>query len=240
LGLEYKIVKADSGSIGGDKSEEFHVLAENGEDTIAVSNSSEFAINTELLLNEGEDINSLKGKPSPDGEGIIEIKKGIEIGHIFQLGKIYAESMNANVLDNNGKSQTLYMGCYGIGISRLVAAAIEQNHDEKGILWPEAIAPYEVNIIAIGFDKDERISKASIDLYNKLLSMGYEVIVDDRSDGFGTKMKDAELVGFPINIIIGKQYVEKNEIELRHRDGQSSIGIIEDIETIFEHYKKNS
>jgi len=240
LGLEYKIVKADSGSIGGDKSEEFHVLAENGEDTIAVSNSSEFAINTELLLNEGEDINSLQGKPSPDGEGIIEIKKGIEIGHIFQLGKIYAESMNANVLDNNGKSQTLYMGCYGIGISRLVAAAIEQNHDEKGILWPEAIAPYEVNIIAIGFDKDERISKASIDLYNKLLSMGYEVIVDDRSDGFGTKMKDAELVGFPINIIIGKQYVEKNEIELRHRDGQSSIGIIEDIETIFEHYKKNS
>ena len=240
LGLEYKIVKADSGSIGGDKSEEFHVLAENGEDTIAVSNSSEFAINTELLLNEGEDINSLQGKPSPDGEGIIEIKKGIEIGHIFQLGKIYAESMNANVLDNNGKSQTLYMGCYGIGISRLVAAAIEQNHNEKGILWPEAIAPYEVNIIAIGFDKDERISKASIDLYNKLLSMGYEVIVDDRSDGFGTKMKDAELVGFPINIIIGKQYVEKNEIELRHRDGQSSIGIIEDIETIFEHYKKNS
>ena len=238
LGLEYKIVKADSGAIGGDTSEEFHVLAENGEDTIAVSDSSEFAINSELLLNEGEDINSLQGKPSPDGKGVIEIKKGIEIGHIFQLGKIYADAMKANVLDNEGKSQTLYMGCYGIGISRLVAAAIEQNHDEKGILWPEAIAPYEVNIIAIGFDKDQKIAKAATDFYNKLSSMGYEVMLDDRKDGYGIKMKDAELIGVPINVIIGRQYLENNEIELKHRDGQSSIGTVEDITTIFEHYKE--
>jgi len=238
LGLDYKIVKADSGAIGGDASEEFHVLAENGEDTIAVSNSSEFAINTELLLGEGEDINSLQGKPSPDGSGTIEIRKGIEIGHIFQLGEIYAEAMNADVLDHEGKSQTLYMGCYGIGISRLVAASIEQNHDDKGIIWPEVIAPFEVNIIAIGFGKDKMIAHAAIDIYNKLSSMGYEVILDDRNDGFGTKMKDAELIGIPINIIIGKQYTEKNEIELRHRDGQSSIGMIDDIETIFEYFKK--
>ena len=238
LGLEYKIVKADSGAIGGDTSEEFHVLAENGEDTIAVSDSSEFAINSELLLNEGEDINSLQGKPSPDGKGIIEIKKGIEIGHIFQLGKIYADAMKANVLDNEGKSQTLYMGCYGIGISRLVAAAIEQNHDEKGILWPEAIAPYEVNIIAIGFDKDQKIAKAATDFYNELSSMGYEVMLDDRKDGYGIKMKDAELIGVPINVIIGRQYLESNEIELKHRDGQNSIGTVEDITTIFEHYKE--
>ncbi len=238
LGLDYKIVKAGSGAIGGDASEEFHVLAENGEDTIAVSDSSEFAINTELLLSEGENINSLQGKPSPDGIGTIEIKKGIEIGHIFQLGEIYADAMNANVLDNKGKSQTLYMGCYGIGISRLVAASIEQNHDDKGIIWPEVIAPFEVNIIAIGFGKDKMIAQAAIDIYNKLISMGYEVILDDRNDGFGTKMKDAELIGIPINIIIGKQYTEKNEIELRHRDGQSSIGMIDDIETIFEYFKK--
>ena len=237
LGLQFKIVKADSGAIGGDASEEFHVLAENGEDTIAISDSSDFAINTELLLEEGEDIESLQGKPSPDGEGIIEIKKGIEVGHIFQLGKVYTDAMKANVLDNKGKAQNLYMGCYGIGVSRLVAAAIEQNNDDKGIIWPEAMTPFEVNIIAIGFDKDEKIAKASTDLYSKLSSMGYEVMLDDRKDGYGTKMKDAELIGIPINVIIGKQYLQNNEVELKHRDGQSSTGKVEDILTIFEHYK---
>jgi prolyl-tRNA synthetase len=239
LGLQFKIVKADSGAIGGDASEEFHVLAENGEDTIAISDSSDFAINTELLLEEGEDIESLQGKPSPDGEGIIEIKKGIEVGHIFQLGKVYTDAMKANVLDNEGKAQNLYMGCYGIGVSRLVAAAIEQNNDEKGIIWPEAMTPFEVNIIAIGFDKDKKIAKASTDLYSKLSSMGYEVMLDDRKDGYGTKMKDAELIGVPINVIIGKQYLQNGEIELKHRDGQSSIGKVEDIATIFDHYKNS-
>ena len=239
LGLKFKIVKADSGAIGGDTSEEFHILAENGEDTIAVSDSSDFAINTELLLKEGEDLKSLQGKPSPDGEGVIEIKKGIEIGHIFQLGRVYADAMNANVLDQEGKARSLFMGCYGIGVSRLVAAAIEQNNDDKGIIWPDSIAPYEVNIVAIGFDKDKEISKAAMDLYNQLLSMGYEVMLDDRKDGYGTKMKDAELIGIPINVIIGKQYLQNNEIELKHRDGQSSTGKFEDILTIFEHYKSN-
>ena len=237
LGLQFKIVKADSGAIGGDASEEFHVLAENGEDTIAISDSSDFAINTELLLEEGEDIESLQGKSSPDGEGIIEIKKGIEVGHIFQLGKVYTDAMKANVLDNEGKARNLYMGCYGIGVSRLVAAAIEQNNDDKGIIWPEAMTPFEVNIIAIGFDKDEKIAKASTDLYSKLSSMGYEVMLDDRKDGYGTKMKDAELIGIPISVIIGKQYLQNGEIELKHRDGQSSIGKVEDIATIFDHYK---
>ena len=239
LGLQFKIVKADSGAIGGDASEEFHVLAENGEDTIAISDSSDFAINTELLLEEGENIESLQGKPSPDGEGIIEIKKGIEVGHIFQLGKVYTDAMKANVLDNEGKAQNLYMGCYGIGVSRLVAAAIEQNNDDKGIIWPEAMTPFEVNIVAIGFDKDEKIAKAATDLYSKLSSMGYEVMLDDRKDGYGTKMKDAELIGVPINVIIGKQYLQNGEIELKHRDGQSSIGKVEDISTIFDHYKNS-
>ena len=239
LGLKFKIVKADSGAIGGDTSEEFHILAENGEDTIAVSDSSDFAINTELLLKEGEDLKSLQGKPSPDGEGVIEIKKGIEIGHIFQLGRVYADAMNANVLDQEGKARSLFMGCYGIGVSRLVAAAIEQNNDDKGIIWPDAIAPYEVNIVAIGFDKDKEIAKAAMDLYNQLLSMGYEVMLDDRKDGYGTKMKDAELIGIPINVIIGKQYLQNNEVELKHRDGQSSTGKVEDILTIFEHYKSS-
>ena len=239
IGLKFKIVKADSGAIGGDASEEFHVLAENGEDTIAVSNSSDFAINTELLLGDGEDLESLQGKPSPDGEGIIEIKKGIEVGHIFQLGRVYTQAMRANVLDQEGKATDLFMGCYGIGVSRLVAAAIEQNNDEKGIIWPEAIAPFEVNIVAIGFEKDQKITKAATDLYNKLSSMGYEVILDDRKDGYGTKMKDAELIGVPISIVVGKQYLENEEIELKHRNGQSSGGRVEDIKTIFEHFKES-
>lgn len=237
IGLEYKIVKADSGAIGGDASEEFHVLAENGEDTIAISDASEFAINTELLLNEGEDISSLEGKPSPDGNGVIEIKKGIEVGHIFQLGKIYTELMKVNVLNQEGRAVDLFMGCYGIGVSRLVAAAIEQNNDDKGILWPESIAPYEVNIVAIGFTKEPKIAEAANSLSEQLQAMGYEVIVDDRKDGYGTKMKDAELIGIPVNVIIGNKFIESGEVELKHRNGQSSTNNITEITSIFEHFK---
>ncbi|MDC0923785.1 proline--tRNA ligase [Gammaproteobacteria bacterium] len=237
MGLEYKIVSADSGAIGGDASEEFHVLAETGEDTIAVSNSSEYAINTELLLKEGEDISSLEGKPSPDGEGIIEIKKGIEVGHIFQLGKVYAEDMKANVLNNEGKASTLYMGCYGIGVSRLVAATIEQNNDKKGIIWPQSVAPFDINIIAIGFQKDEKIAKASNSLYKELTNMGYDVLLDDRKDGYGTKIKDSELIGIPLNIIIGKQFIEKEEIEFRTRTGDTSLSNISDSKTILDFFK---
>ena len=229
IGLEYKISAADSGAIGGDSSEEFHVLAENGEDTIAVSDSSEFAINSELLLKDGENINLLEGKPSPDGKGTIQIKKGIEVGHIFKLGRLYAESMKANVLNSEGKASTLYMGCYGIGVSRLVAAAIEQNFDEKGIIWPHSIAPFDINIISIGFEKDKKISSASINLYEELKSMGYDVLLDDRKDGYGAKMKDSELIGIPLNINIGKKYLASKEIELISRDGQTSsnsIGVI--------------
>ena len=235
--LEYKISAADSGAIGGDSSEEFHVLADNGEDTIAISDASEFAINTELLLKDGEDIKTLEGKPSPDGNGTIEIKKGIEVGHIFKLGQIYADSMKANVLNKEGRASTLFMGCYGIGVSRLVAAAIEQNNDDKGIIWPQSIAPYDINIIAIGYDKNEEIASASNDLYNQLKGMGYDVLLDDRKDGYGTKMKDSELIGIPLNIIIGKQFIENKEIELKSRSGDSSINPISDIETILDFFK---
>ncbi|MDA0754481.1 MAG: proline--tRNA ligase [Proteobacteria bacterium] len=237
MNLDYKIVSADSGAIGGDASEEFHVLAETGEDTIAVSDSSEYAINTELLLKDGEDISSLEGKPSPDGKGIIEIKKGIEVGHIFQLGKVYAEDMKANVLNNEGKASTLYMGCYGIGVSRLVAAAIEQNNDDKGIVWPHSIAPFDINIIAIGFEKDQKIAEASYNLYKELIEMGYDVLLDDRKDGFGTKIKDSELIGIPMNIIIGKQFLETEEIEFRTRSGDTSLSKISDSQTILDFFK---
>jgi prolyl-tRNA synthetase len=237
IGLDYKIVAADSGAIGGDTSEEFHVLAETGEDTIAISDASEYAINTELLLKEGEDIASLEGKPSPDGKGVIQIKKGIEVGHIFQLGKVYAEDMKANVLNKEGKASTLFMGCYGIGVSRLVAAAIEQNNDDKGIVWPHSIAPFDINIIAIGYGKDQKIADASNKLYGELKDMGYEVLLDDRKDGYGTKMKDSELIGVPLNIIIGKKFIETNEIELKSRNGDSSTNDISNIKTILDFFK---
>lgn len=238
IGLEYKIVQADSGAIGGEVSEEFHVLAENGEDTIAISDASEFAINTELLLKEGEDINSLEGQPSPDGNGKIVIKKGIEVGHIFQLGKVYTEAMQVNVQSQEGRAVDLFMGCYGIGVSRLVAAAIEQHHDDQGIIWPESIAPFEVNIVAIGYAKEIKIADAANELCATLKSIGYKVIVDDRKDGYGTKIKDAELIGIPINIIIGNKYLENGEVELKHRNGKSSVSQIAEISTIFDHFKK--
>ena len=237
IGLEYKISAADSGAIGGDSSEEFHVLADNGEDTIAVSDSSEFAINSELLLKEGENINSLEGEPSPDGNGTIQIKKGIEVGHIFKLGKLYAKSMKANVLNAEGKASTLYMGCYGIGVSRLVAAAIEQNFDEKGIIWPHNIAPFDINIASIGHNKDKEITSASIKLYEELTKMNYSVLLDDRKDGYGTKIKDSELIGIPLNIVIGKNYLENKEVELIGRNGETSSNPITEIKTILEFFK---
>ena len=159
------------------------------------------------------------------------------MGHIFKLGEIYADSMKANVLNNEGKASTLFMGCYGIGVSRLVAAAIEQNNDEKGIIWPHSIAPYDINIIAIGYDKNKEIASASNQLYLQLKEMGYEVLLDDRKDGYGTKIKDSELIGIPLNIIIGKQFIENKEVELKSRSGESSINPIADIETILEFFK---
>jgi prolyl-tRNA synthetase len=129
------------------------------------------------------------------------------------------------------------MGCYGIGVSRLVAAAIEQNFDEKGIVWPHSIAPFDINIISIGFEKDEKIASASINLYQELKSMGYDVLLDDRKDGYGAKMKDSELIGLPLNIIIGKKYLENKEIELISRDGQTSSNSIDDIKTILDFFK---
>ena len=237
IGLEYKIVKADSGAIGGDASEEFHVLAENGEDTIAISSNSEFAINTELLLKDGEDIASLEGKKAPDGNGTIQIKKGIEVGHIFKLGTVYSENMGATVQTKDGKSISLQMGCYGIGVSRIVAASIEQNNDDKGIVWPAAIAPFDVNIIPIGYEKNKEIEDASNKLYQELLNQGYDVLLDDRKAGFGSKIKDSELVGIPINIILGNKFLDDGSVELRTRDGQESVSDIEDLKLLFNHFK---
>ena len=217
IGLEYKIVKADSGAIGGDASEEFHVLAENGEDTIAISDASEFAINTELLLNEGEDISSLEGKPSPDGNGVIEIKKGIEVGHIFKLGEIYADSMKANVLNKEGKASTLFMGCYGIGVSRLVAAAIEQNNDDRGIIFPQAIAPFELIIVPINYNKSSRVKSLADQLYMDCVDQNIDVLIDDRKERPGIMFADSELLGIPHRLVISDTHADNGKIEYKSR-----------------------
>ena len=222
LGLGYKIVKADSGAIGGEISEEFHVLAESGEDTLAFSEESEIAINAELLINENESIDSLQGKTFPDSQEEIKLAKGIEVGHIFQLGNVYSSAMNATVLDENGNRQALQMGCYGIGVSRIVAAAIEQNHDDKGIIWPKNIAPIQISILPIFKESSDKTFIFAEKLYKDLSKLGLRVMLDDRQERFGKKITESELVGCSYAVVIGKSYIENKTIELISRNGDKT------------------
>ena len=218
LGLDYRVVKADSGAIGGSDSEEFHVLADSGEDLLAFSDKSEYAINAELLteLQEGQDPYSLDGKPSPDGKGLLRLKKGIEVGHIFKLGKKYSQTLNLRIQGENSDIHP-EMGCYGIGASRIVAAAIEQNHDEKGIIWPKALAPFEVAVVEVNPKKKEKISNQCSDIYNLLKENDIEVLWDDREKRPGVKFNDMEVIGTPMTVIIGERTLETGEIEIKKR-----------------------
>lgn len=359
-GLDFRPVVADSGSIGGNLSHEFHVLAESGEDAIAFSDSSDYATNVEMaetipteatriapgekmqrietpgqktieevsqflktptekclktLLVRGEDDNSIvalvlrgdhelnavkaarldgvanplvmadesgirallgcsagsigpvdlnitiyvdhaaghvsdfvcganqdgfhltggnwgrdtieprtvdirnviNGDPSPDGKGRLSIARGIEVGHIFQLGDKYSSKMKATVLDEKGKSITMTMGCYGIGISRIVAAAIEQNHDDKGIIWPQAIAPFQVALTPINMHKSVRLKEAADKLYNDLCEAGIDVLFDDRKARPGVIFADMELIGIPHRIVISDRSLDENSLEYKGR-----------------------
>ncbi len=164
--------------------------------------------------------NVIAGDPSPTGKGTLGIARGIEVGHIFQLGRKYSEAMNATVLDEQGKSVTMAMGCYGIGVTRVVAAAIEQNHDERGIIWPEPIAPFDVSIIPINLQKSARVQEATETLYAELTAAGFEVVLDDRDARPGVKFADDELIGIPHRIVIGDKGLERGVLEYkRRRDG---------------------
>ncbi len=358
LGLNYRSVEADTGSIGGSHSHEFHVLADSGEDDIAFSTQSDFAANVELaealmpdavpaelepmmvfdtpdiktidalekkhgvaasasvktLFVEGEDgelvalvlrgdhqLNQIKaeklpgmsqpikmaeeeavkatagasfgslgpvglntrivvdraasvlsnfvcganeddkhlrgvnwrrdittfevadlrtiaaGDPSPCGNGQVEIKRGIEVGHIFQLGTKYSEAMGAEVLDQNGKSVPMSMGCYGIGITRIVAAAIEQNNDENGIIWPQAMAPFSVLLIPLGMDKSQAVAEATEALYADLKARGINVAMDDRKERPGVKFADCELIGIPLRVTVGERSLIDGVVEVQGR-----------------------
>ncbi|MBA0205749.1 proline--tRNA ligase [Pectobacterium aroidearum] len=179
-----------------------------------------FGINWErdVALPQVADIrNVVEGDISPDGKGTLQIKRGIEVGHIFQLGSKYSEALKATVQGEDGRNQTLTMGCYGIGVTRVVAAAIEQNHDERGIIWPDAIAPFHVAILPMNMHKSFRVKEVAEDIYQQLRAKGIEVLLDDRKERPGVMFADMELIGVPHTIVIGDRNLDSEEIEYKHR-----------------------
>ena len=200
LELHYRIVRANSGAIGGNSSEEFMVLCDIGEDTIVYSDSSDFAGNTELYdLKEGD--------PSPDGVGTIKTAKGIEAGHIFKLGTKYSEPLKAMFIDKDGKQKPIIMGCYGIGVSRLLMAVLEQHYKDDKAIWPTEIRPFDVHILPL--DKEGTLGyEKAVEIYNKLTEKGYDCLFDDRNESAGVKFKDADLIGIRNRIIVGKKASE--------------------------------
>ena len=185
-----------------------------------VDGKHHFGVNWErdLPLPEVADIrNVVEGDPSPDGHGSLQIKRGIEVGHIFQLGKKYSEAMKATVLAEDGKATTLTMGCYGIGVSRVVAAAIEQNHDDRGIIWPENIAPFQVALVPIGLHKSERLAGAAEQLYQQLQDAGFEVLFDDRKERTGVMFADIDLIGIPHRLVLSERGLDAGTIEYKGR-----------------------
>ncbi|WP_276902705.1 proline--tRNA ligase [Frischella perrara] len=161
--------------------------------------------------------NVVEGDLSPDGKGTLLIKRGIEVGHIFQLGTKYSQAMNATVQGEDGQNHVMIMGCYGIGVSRIVAAAIEQRHDDRGIIWPEAIAPFTVAIIPMNMHKSEQVQQTAEKLYAELQDLGIEVLFDDRKERPGVMFADAELIGIPHTIVIGERNLTNGEVEYKHR-----------------------
>jgi prolyl-tRNA synthetase len=174
----------------------------------------------------GQDIRNVqKGDPSPGGRGSLEIARGIEVGHIFQLGQLYSEALKATVLDEQGKAVAMFMGCYGIGVTRVVAAAIEQNNDANGIIWPEALAPFQVVLVPINYQKSARVAQVADDLYAQFTAAGVEVLLDDRDARPGVKFADAELIGIPHRLVIGERGLAGGTLEYRHRRAGASTDI---------------
>jgi prolyl-tRNA synthetase len=169
--------------------------------------------------------NIVEGDASPDGKGVLAIERGIEIGHVFYLGTKYSRSMNATFLDEDGKPKHFEMGCYGIGITRLPAAAIEQNHDERGIIWPDAIAPFTVVVCPIGMDRSPEVKAAAENLYSELLEQGVDVILDDRGERPGAMFADWELIGVPHRITLGDRGVKAGQAEYQHRRDSAATAV---------------
>jgi prolyl-tRNA synthetase len=204
-----------------------------------VANMSDFVVGTNEVdfhttgVNWGRDLpepevadirNVVAGDPSPDGRGALAICRGIEVGHVFQLGTKYSDSMGANFLDENGKPAPMQMGCYGIGVTRVLGAAIEQNFDDRGIIWPEAIAPFEVVICPMGYDRSDAVREQADKLYATLQAQGIDVILDDRGERPGVMFADWELIGVPHRIVIGDRGLKEGKLEYQgRRDTEATL-----------------
>ena len=214
LGLDFRKVRANSGEIGGSLSHEYHVLADSGEDEIGYCDEEDYAANVEMI----------EGNTAPNG-GKLSFTRGIEVGHIFQLGDKYSKSMNCTVLNDKGDSIYPLMGCYGIGISRIMASSIEQNHDESGIIWPQPLAPFQIIIVALNNNTEDTTLTKSRKIYHQLLESGYEVLLDDRNERAGVKFADADLLGIPKRLIVSERGLDNQTIELNFRDGKNKSDV---------------
>jgi prolyl-tRNA synthetase len=215
-GLDFRMVEADNGQIGGTGSAEFMALADIGEDTIVYDAEGSFAANIEVAdLKEGD--------TAPNGTGVIKHAKGVELGHVFKLGTKYSEALNGYFLDENGKRNPYVMGCYGIGVSRILMAAIEQNNDENGMIWPKSIAPFDVHLIAIDIKNEEQAAVAD-ELYEQLGTAGYDILLDDRHERPGIKFSEADLIGLPIRITVGRR-AKEGIVEVKVRRAKEAVEV---------------
>lgn len=192
----------------------------------------------DCMLAEVADLrNVVEGDRSPDGKGHLKLTRGIEVGHVFQLGRKYTEAMNTTVLNEQGQAVTLLMGCYGIGVTRVVAATIEQNHDDRGIIWPDAMAPFHVVIVPMNYHKSHRVREAAEKLYNDLESAGISVLLDDRKERPGVLFADADLIGIPHRIVVGDKGLDNGTVEYKHR--RDAENVEKPLATIVDFIHKN-
>jgi len=223
-GLDTKIVSSDVGQIGGKEADEFMVMSEVGEDTITYCMSCSYAANQEHSHLE-------EGDKCPLCGGTISTAKGIEVGNIFKLGTKYSESMNAKIVNKDGETVPVIMGCYGIGISRTLMASVEQHSTDEGIVWPDEIAPFKVHIIPINLSNEDQ-SAVTDTLYRELKSRNIEVLLDDRSERAGVKFKDADLIGIPFRVIIGKDASEGKVEFVDRKNGIRKVVSLEELSSL--------
>lgn len=221
-GLKFRAVEAATGAIGGSYSHEFQVLADSGEDLILSCNACDYAANIELAelpdgsVPTGEKKASVGSRCPRCKKGEYQSFRGIEVGQVFYLGTKYSKAMAAVYKNEAGEDREMEMGCYGIGIGRTAAAAIEQNHDDKGIIWPPAIAPYSIHLLPLQWAEETVRSRAEA-FYSELKQAGFEVLLDDRPDRAGVKFNDADLIGLPWQLVVGTKGIEKGEVEVKER-----------------------
>ncbi len=222
-GLETKIVKSDPGQIGGDEADEFMVMSEVGEDTITYCTSCSYGSNQEHSgLEEGD--------KCPVCSGTIAVAKGIEVGNIFKLGTKYSDPMKANFIGQDGKPKPIIMGCYGLGISRTLMASVEQHSSDDGIVWPSEIAPFDIHVVPVNL-KDEDQKTLSDGLYKELKAQGFDVLIDDRNERAGVKFKDADLIGIPVRIVVGKDAKEGKVEVIKRTKNIREVVLVSDIAT---------